>query len=72
VRDARRHVAVGNRQGIGGPSDEQRECIENCSGTTGASERCAGECTDHDADHCRVRADVLRECADGCPDVASG
>ena len=34
-------------------------CVEVC-------EACADECEQHDADHCQVNAEVLRECADSC------
>lgn len=32
----------------------------------GACEECAEECERHDADHCQVTAEVLRECAESC------
>ncbi|MFC7070833.1 four-helix bundle copper-binding protein [Halobaculum lipolyticum] len=34
-------------------------CAEAC-------EACAAECEQHDADHCRVCAEVLTECAESC------
>jgi len=38
-------------------------CAEAC-------EACADECDTHDADHCQVCADVLRECAESCRQMA--
>jgi len=35
-----------------------------------ACEACADECDSHDADHCEVCADVLRECAKSCRQMA--
>lgn len=32
----------------------------------GACEECAAECERHDAHHCQVCAEVLRECAESC------
>ncbi len=39
-------------------------CAEAC-------EACADECDQHDAEHCQVCADVLRECAESCRTMAS-
>lgn len=38
-------------------------CAEVC-------EACADECSQHDADHCQVTADVLQECAESCRNMA--
>jgi hypothetical protein len=35
-----------------------------------ACEACADECERHDADHCQVCAEVLRECAESCRGMA--
>ena len=37
---------------------------------TAACEACADECDSHDADHCEVCAEVLRECAETCRQMA--
>jgi len=37
-------------------------CVEAC-------EACADECETHDADHCQLCAEVLRECAESCRDM---
>jgi hypothetical protein len=39
-------------------------CAEAC-------EACADERSTHDANHCQVCADVLRECAESCRNMAS-
>jgi len=39
-------------------------CVEAC-------EACADECESHDAEHCQVTAEVLRECAESCRNMAS-
>jgi hypothetical protein len=36
-----------------------------------ACEMCADECEQHDADHCQLCAEVLRECAESCSNMAS-
>lgn len=35
-----------------------------------ACEECATECEQHDHNHCQLCADVLRECAEHCRDMA--
>jgi hypothetical protein len=40
---------------------------EACAEACGA---CADECSQHDAEHCQVCADVLRECAESCRQMA--
>jgi len=35
-----------------------------------ACEACADECSQHDADHCQVCAEVLTECAESCRQMA--
>jgi hypothetical protein len=37
----------------------------------GACEECAEECERHDAEHCQVCAEVLRDCAETCREMAS-
>ena len=39
-------------------------CAELC-------EACADECDSHDAHHCQVCADVLRDCAESCRQMAA-
>jgi hypothetical protein len=39
-------------------------CVDAC-------EACAAECERHDADHCQVCAEVLRECAESCRTVVN-
>lgn len=39
-------------------------CAEAC-------EACATECERHDATHCQVTAEVLRECAESCRNMAN-
>lgn len=39
--------------------------------TADACEECADECEQHDEKHCQVCADVLRECAETCRNMAS-
>jgi uncharacterized protein YhaN len=36
-----------------------------------ASEQCADECAKHDAEHCQVTEEKLRECADACREMVS-
>ena len=42
------------------------ECLELAESCAGACEECADECEHHDAEHCQVCADVLRDCAESC------
>lgn len=51
-------------RGSGYSSTLAEACAEAC-------EACADECSKHDADHCQVCADVLRECAESCRQMAS-
>ena len=36
-----------------------------------ACEACADECSRHDANHCQVCADILRNCAESCRSMAN-
>lgn len=48
-------------------SDYSRDLAQTCAELC---ETCADVCEEHDAEHCQVTADVLRECADSCQDMA--
>ena len=40
-------------------------------GDTQTRTRCADECEQHDDNHCQLCAEVLRECAQTCRNMAS-
>jgi hypothetical protein len=45
-------------------SDLAATCADAC-------EACADECEQHDAEHCQVCADVLRDCVESCRNMAA-
>jgi hypothetical protein len=49
-------------------SDYSATLAEACAE---ACEACADECSRHEADHCRICSEVLRECATTCRNMAS-
>lgn len=54
-----------------GENDEMAQCIDSCFTAAQACEWCADECGQFDAEHCQVCADVLRDCAESCRNMAS-
>lgn len=49
-------------------SEHSTTLVEACAE---ACESCADECSNHEAEHCRVCPEVLRECAASCRNMAS-
>lgn len=50
-------------------SNYSHQLAEACAGVC---EECAEECERHEADHCQINAEVLRECAESCRNMVAG